>query len=101
MHFAESGKRGEQRVDRAFVYAQGELTPLKALQFRKPLLYLIPQVQQPFRVVFQQNACVGPPHRTRAAHKEWLAQGIFKFADAQADCWLGTVEAFGSTREAA
>jgi hypothetical protein len=94
MHLAEPGEGRKQRVDGAFVYAQGKLSSLQALQLRKPFLYFVSQIQQALRVIFQQNARIGQPHRPGAAHEEWLAQGILQFADAQANRRLRAVEAF-------
>src|SRR5712692_351715 len=101
MQFAEFSECREQRVDGAFVYAERKLAALEALEFGKPLLYFITQVQEPLSVFAEQCAGIGQANRASAADKERLAERVFQFPYCQADGGLGAVEALRSPRKAA
>ena len=101
MELAKSGEGGQQSVDGAFVYAEGELAAAEAFEFAESFFYFVAEIDQALGVVLQERSGIGHAHWARAADEERLAEAVFEFANGEANGWLRAVEAFGGAREAA
>ena len=101
MRRAKCRQRWKQRVNRAFVYAQGKLAALQPFQLGQALLHFVAQIEQPLGVFLQEHAGVGQPYRSRTPHKQRLAQRILEFANAEADRRLRAVKPLRGARKAA
>lgn len=99
--FAELGEGGEERVNGAFVDAEGELAALKTLEVEKTFLDLVAEIEEALSVFAEERASVGEADRAGATDEERLAEGVFELADGQTDGGLSAVETFRGAREAA
>jgi len=101
MQLAEFCQGGEEGVDGAFVYAEGEFAALEAFEFGEALGDFVTEIDEAFGVVFEKSAGVGHAHGARAADEQGLSKAIFEFTDGEADGGLGAIETFGGAGKAA
>ncbi len=90
----------KQRVNRAFVHAEGNLAALQSAQFPHALADLFAQIQHAVGVLDEQKARVGQRRRARAANEQRLPHPLLKLANRDAHGGLRPVKLFGGSRKA-
>src|SRR6185437_10302996 len=100
MFFAETVERGQERMDRAFVYANGDVATLEAAKFANALLDFFAEIEHPIRIFQKQRAGVRERASARPAHEKRLSDPVLEFADRDAHCRLRAIEFFRGAREA-
>ena len=101
VQFAEFGKRGEKRVDGAFVHAERKFAALEAFEFGEAFFDFVAEIDEAFSVVAEKRARVGQANGAGTADEERLAERVLKLANGQADGRLRPIEALSGAGEAA
>jgi hypothetical protein len=101
MELAKGGEGRQQRVDGAFVDAEGELAAGESFEFAKSFFYFVAEIDQALGVVQEKSAGIGEADGASAAHEERLAEAVFELANGETDGRLRAVKAFGGAGEAA
>src|SRR5580700_11338879 len=98
---AIAGQHGQQRVDGAFVDAEGEFAASAGAQVVHSAADFVAEIQDAFGITEQEPAGVGKLAGTGAAGEEGFADFVFELADGDADGGLGAVKLLGGAGEAA
>src|ERR1700730_8995672 len=94
-------KRREQRVNRALVDPERNLSALEPAQFLHAFADFFAEIQHAVGVFEQKRAGIGQRLRAGAANEERLPYPVRELAHRDADRGLRTIELLGGTREAA
>src|ERR1700730_6515906 len=98
---AIAGQHGEQRVDGAFVDAEGEFAASAGAEIVDGAADFVAEIEDAFCIADQEAAGVCKLAGAGSAGEEGFADFVFELADGDADGGLGAEELLGGAGEAA